>query len=75
MFLCARNLFVKKKINRLEIVRIASFYHTTHKIEERKTQRLHYKIVEGKNQTTAKKDSAEISDTTLRGLTVTTSAH
>ena len=29
VFLCARNLFVKKKINRLEIVLITSFYYTT----------------------------------------------
>ena len=27
--LCARNHFVKKKINRLEIVLITSFYYTT----------------------------------------------
>ena len=29
VFLSARNLFVKKKINRLEIVTRTSFYHTT----------------------------------------------
>ena len=29
VFLCARNLFVKKKINKLEIVLITSFYYTT----------------------------------------------
>ena len=33
MFLCARNLFVKK-INRLEIVLITSFYNTTIKLSK-----------------------------------------
>ena len=93
MFLCARNLFVKK-INRLEIIWIASFYNTTitndysYKIVEGKNpttttkrkwkgknQRLDFKMIEGKNPTTIKKDLAEISDTTLTGLRVTTSVH
>ena len=82
--------FRKKKINRLEIVLIASItiLLTTTRYSKGKTQLLqlqdsqrekpndyNYKIVEGKNPTTTRKDSAEISDTTLRGLRVTTSTH
>ena len=41
-FLCARNLFVKKIINRLEIALIASFHYATNTKREKSTMHTSY---------------------------------